>query len=331
MLRGRLLPALLIAAVLLATSTATRILLALRSDVAVEAAWQLSWSFGFGLLFDLAAVAYALAPVVLALLIIPDAVGRSRVFRALTVLAFFVAAYGAILLALSEWLFWDEFGSRFNFIAVDYLLYTHEVLGNIWESYPVGRILIAIGLAAAGITYFAARALWRSVAAPMGRKPAVAMLLACGLGTWGIYQFIDGDMKALPGADAASELAGNGLYEFFAANRRNELSYERHYATLAPALALATVRQGFPGADWVDPGGGVERLVHGAGAGKRLNVVLVSVESLGAEFLGSYGNRRGLTPNLDRLSRESLWFSNAFATGNRTVRGLEALSLALPP
>jgi phosphoglycerol transferase MdoB-like AlkP superfamily enzyme len=55
------------------------------------------------------------------------------------------------------------------------------------------------------------------------------------------------------------------------------------------------------------------------------------VESLGAEFLGVYGNSRGLTPNLDALSKESLWFANAYATGNRTVRGLEALSLALPP
>src|SRR6185503_18119209 len=57
----------------------------------------------------------------------------------------------------------------------------------------------------------------------------------------------------------------------------------------------------------------------------------VSVESLGAEFLGAYDNPHGLTPNLDRLSRESLWFSAVYATGNRTVRGLEALSLALPP
>ena len=33
--------------------------------------------------------------------------------------------------AVAEWLFWDEFGARFNFIAVDYLVYTREVLGNI--------------------------------------------------------------------------------------------------------------------------------------------------------------------------------------------------------
>jgi phosphoglycerol transferase MdoB-like AlkP superfamily enzyme len=59
--------------------------------------------------------------------------------------------------------------------------------------------------------------------------------------------------------------------------------------------------------------------------------VIVTVESLGAEFLGAYGHAGGLTPNLDRLARESLWFSKVYATGNRTVRGLEAVALALPP
>jgi phosphoglycerol transferase MdoB-like AlkP superfamily enzyme len=78
-------------------------------------------------------------------------------------------------------------------------------------------------------------------------------------------------------------------------------------------------------------GEGVERHVVSGAPEKRLNVVLVSIESLGAEFLASYGNSKGLTPNLDRLARDSLWFSNVYATGNRTVRGLEALSLALPP
>jgi phosphoglycerol transferase MdoB-like AlkP superfamily enzyme len=95
---------------------------------------------------------------------------------------------------------------------------------------------------------------------------------------------------------------------------------------------MATVRGAFAGAHWLRPGSDeIERLEPGRGGERRLNVVLVSVESLGAEYLGAYGDRRGLTPNLDRLARESLWFSKVYATGNRTVRGLEALALALPP
>jgi len=59
--------------------------------------------------------------------------------------------------------------------------------------------------------------------------------------------------------------------------------------------------------------------------------VLIMVESLSAEFLGAYGSTKGLTPNLDRFAREGLKFTNAYATGTRTVRGLEAVSVGTPP
>lgn len=61
------------------------------------------------------------------------------------------------------------------------------------------------------------------------------------------------------------------------------------------------------------------------------NVVLISVESLSADYLGSYGNQENLTPYLNQLAGESLVFDKVFATGTRTVRGLDALSIAIPP
>jgi len=47
--------------------------------------------------------------------------------------------------------------------------------------------------------------------------------------------------------------------------------------------------------------------------------------------MGAFGNAKGLTPQLDRLAREGLLFTQLYATGTRTVRGLEALALSLPP
>ena len=55
------------------------------------------------------------------------------------------------------------------------------------------------------------------------------------------------------------------------------------------------------------------------------------MESLSADFLSAYGNTESLTPNLDTLMQQSLVFDNMFAAGNRTVRGLEAVTLCLPP
>jgi len=64
----------------------------------------------------------------------------------------------------------------------------------------------------------------------------------------------------------------------------------------------------------------ITREVRRDGPEKRLNVIVIVEESLSAEFLGAYGNTKGLTPNLDRLAGESLLFTRLYATGTRTVR-----------
>ena len=322
---ARFVPALFAAAAFVSVSTLTRLALGLRPEVIVSGPGQWTAVFGVGLLFDLLAALFVVTPMVLWLALVPNRVARSRAHEVLVLMAFAAAVFGAVLLALSEWLFWDEFGGRFNFIAVDYLLYTHEVLHNIWESYPVGRMLCALLLLAAACA-FALRRPLRSAGAPLSARAAALSMLCVAMALAGSLRWINSDMKNISPQDAANELAGNGLYEWFAANHRNELRYDRHYATIPINEAMALVRTAL-GAQ----GNGVERRIRAAGEERRLNVVLVSVESLGAEFLGSYGDARGLTPNLDRLARESLWFSRVYATGNRTVRGLEALALALPP
>src|SRR5262245_2574594 len=61
----------------------------------------------------------------------------------------FVACYTQIFLLFVEFFFFEEFKSRFNTVAVDYLLYPREVFINIWESYHVGLILaLCLGLTA---------------------------------------------------------------------------------------------------------------------------------------------------------------------------------------
>ena len=55
--------------------------------------------------------------------------------------------------AISEYFFWNEFGVKYNFIAVNYLVYTNEVIGNIMQSYPVVPIFGTLFIVAALITY----------------------------------------------------------------------------------------------------------------------------------------------------------------------------------
>ena len=43
------------------------------------------------------------------------------------------------------------------------------------------------------------------------------------------------------------------------------------------------------------------------------------------------GNEKNITPFLDSIAKQGLVFNNLYATGNRTVRGMEAVTLSIPP
>jgi phosphoglycerol transferase MdoB-like AlkP superfamily enzyme len=133
----------------------------------------------------------------------------------------------------------------------------------------------------------------------------------------------------------ANELAQNGHSSFFQAAATNEIDYHRYYATRDSAANLRLL------SNFLAEGGGrFVRLADGRldrefdpnpqGLGK-LNVVVVADESFGAEFSRLYGSAVDLTPNFDEFAGRGLWFSNTYASGTRTVRGLEAISASFPP
>ena len=108
--------------------------------------------FGVGLLYDLGFLAYAALPLGLYLVLCPPALWRRRGHRWLLQGLFSLSLFAMLFTAVAEWLFWDEFGVRFNFIAVDYLVYSDEVLNNILESYPIGLYMSLLALAAIALS-----------------------------------------------------------------------------------------------------------------------------------------------------------------------------------
>lgn len=109
----------------------------------LQARSAVSWNTGLlaaaaiGLVFDLAAGLLWAAPLWLLLTFAPARAFAGRLGRGIAHLLFGGILYALLFGAVAEWLFWDEFAARFNFIAVDYLVYTKEVVGNIRESYPL--------------------------------------------------------------------------------------------------------------------------------------------------------------------------------------------------
>ena len=238
--------------------------------------------------------------------------------------------------AVAEWFFWEEFGVRFNFIAVDYLVYTQEVVGNINESYPMPLIITGLLVATALVVWFFRRMHWLEAisAAPFNWQRRVAPLGAAAvLCAVTVALFSQSQVPRFTN-NYNAELAKNGLYSFGTAFWANEIDYATFYPTHPIEQSLASCQKHLSSAQSTpassDPGD-LRRIIKHEGTERNWNVFLVCVESLSGEYVGALGNKRGLTPNLDRLAQEGFFFSNLYATGTRTVRGMEALTMCVPP
>ncbi|MEB0045061.1 MULTISPECIES: LTA synthase family protein [unclassified Pseudomonas] len=292
--------------------------------------------FGIGVLYDLGFITYAALPLGLYLLLCPAFLWRRRGHRWFLQGLLTVSLFAMLFTAVAEWLFWDEFGVRFNFIAVDYLVYSDEVLNNLLESYPIGTLLGSLAVLAVALSFALRKPFNAALAAPLpplrGRVfNALGLLLVAGLS----MQLLSQDAPRAQGGNAyQNELASNGPYQFFAAFRNNELDYSQFYKSLPPAVVAQQIRAElnepnarFVGQDPLD----IRRDIDNPGTARTPNIVLVTIESFSAKYMGSNGDERNLTPNLDTLRKQSLYFNNFYATGTRTDRGLEAITLAIPP
>lgn len=292
-----------------------------------------AYAFGVGLAYDLVAFIYIAWPLMLYLWLVPQRIYVSRVGQWLLYGGGAVTLFGLLFVGASELVFWGEFGTRFNFIAVDYLVYTTEVIGNIRESYPLGTWISLLALATLVIVWFSRRGLKAEDSGTrflQRSKVALVWLLI----TVVTAVAIKGTFKDRTDNAYVNELSGNGVYEFFAAFRSSHLDYSRFYRTLPEDDAFRRVRElvKTPEATYVnDDPRDITREIRHEGPEKHLNVVLISVESFSADFLKEFGDERNITPNLDALISKSMFFDNLYANGTRTVRGLEALSLSVPP
>ncbi len=328
-------PVALLVAILLVVSTVTRTVLLLQSTSQLSGTWSsVPGIYLVGWFYDLVNASYVIIVLVLYVWLVPDKIFTKNWHRFILYGIFVFFSYSLVFNGVSEWLFWDEFNSRYNFIAVDYLIYTTEVLGNIQQSYPVGWIIAGVAIVAFGAVYILRGVIKMSTTSSMRFRQRTRYALV--LFSLPVISFfaVKNSYRQFSTNPYVNELAGNGLYELFAAYRNNELDYDRFYQVIDQKRAFEIVRERLktPEAEYLsaDPTS-IERKITHEGPEKRLNVVMVSVESFSADFMGVFGNTGGYTPNLDSLAQHSLLFTNLYATGTRTVRGLEALSLCVPP
>jgi phosphoglycerol transferase MdoB-like AlkP superfamily enzyme len=261
----------------------------------------------------------------------------------------------AVFLFFTEFYFFDEFKSRFNTVAVDYLQAPNEVAGNIWASYPVTAIVAAcialsVGWCVLAFRYF--RPMWQQPSFTRSRFLHFAGAAVLWLALWltlnphadvfpllkwsSIQSWITARTQGtrFSANRTLNEIANNGTLSFITAGFTHNLDYSAFYRTLPRDEAYARTRKilSWPHAEFVGDQQSIRRKVAGDPDRPRLNVVILLEESLGSEFWGCLGRTNTLTPEMDKLAlNEGLLFTNLYACGNRTVRGFEGVFSSFPP
>ncbi|HEY5749875.1 MAG TPA: LTA synthase family protein [Chryseolinea sp.] len=325
----------LLCSVLIAVSTLTRISLLIKSSAEIDFSLvNVAGIFLWGMFYDLINAIYFGIPLLLYLWLVPERLYRKKGHRLALFVLFFALSFIIIFNAVAEWLFWDEFNVRFNFIAVDYLVYTTEVIGNIHQSYPLEWIIGAVVFLSTLIVWFLRPFMMNATLVYMPFKRRSALVGGYVILLVVVYFSVSNKYHRFSKNAHVNELGANGMYELFAAYRNNELDYEQFYEGIDDDKAFDLIRAQLKTTEATYTGHdhhSIERTIVNSGNEERLNVVLISVESFSADFMKLFGNTQAITPFLDSLSTKSLVFTNLYATGTRTVRGLEALSLCIPP
>lgn len=321
----------------LAASAITRLALLVLHLDQVRTDWlSIPLALLSGLAFD-GFIALCLAvPFALFLVLMPDRWLAAPRVRFAVGATYLLHIFALIYLCVAEVVFFEEFNSRFNFVAVDYLIHPREVAANIRDTYPVYRVLLADAVLSVVLFLWLRARVDRALRAPAPRwqRPRFGTLYSVPVLAGGFMLNINS--AQISDNRVLNEIAGNGVYSFFQALATNEVDYDALYARRDETRAFARLRRliGTENARFVHPDdpSDITREVRGHGRPRPMNVVLVLEESLGSKFVGSlHPEGPSVMRELDALAKDGLFFTRIYATGNRTVRGIEASLTGLPP
>ncbi len=293
-------------------------------------------ALAIGLRFDLRLAALLVAPLLALSWLAPLNPARSRRARALWTSLFVGAAAAWSLLYAADFAHFAWVDARLDVSALEYAFPLDTAARVVWESYPIAWIL-------AGATVFLAF-YGRLVAALLSARPSLegpgaslrlrVPLDAC-VGLAGILAVV-GSLDGYPlrwsrafftPEPFVSALGLNPVlylidsWPYRDARHRYDLEHvERAHPEVARYLGLE------PESGRLD----FRRCVPGASRGARPNVVVIVLESLGANKTGLFGNPLEPTPRIDAIARESLQFRRFFVASRGTARAIFSLLTGIP-
>ncbi|NYT60048.1 sulfatase-like hydrolase/transferase [Alcaligenaceae bacterium] len=263
--------------------------------------------------------------------------GHSALAVDITGVWFQIAWFLLVLLEVSTPQFIHEYDTRPNRLYVEYLKHPQEVFGMLWKGYKL--MIVAAVVVLVLFAWLAHRLFAHGI--PDAVLPwwqgILFFLVAAAL----IFLAIRGTLKHRPinpstvaycGDSMLNSLPLNSLYSVSYAiySMKNERSAADIYGKLSTEDINTIVQQSA-----ALPAGMAEiPTLHNQtpiqARSRPLNLVMIVQESLGAQYVGNLGGA-GLTPELDKLANAGWNFTRAYATGTRSVRGLEAVTAGFPP
>lgn len=290
-----------------------------------------------GMFYDIGTVSFIAIPSLIYYFIFPNKWIGSWLDK--TVVCFFTTLTIFILVFtfFAEITFWDEFKTRFNFIAVDYLIYTHEVVANIQQSYPLPILIFGV-LAITGIillVFYKFKVFENTFRSKASIKDRTIMMASTIVMALFFSFFITNNQAEWSKNRYNAEISKSGIYSFFAAFRNNQMVYNEFYTAMDDKAAFTIIRNKLKdkNSKYQSEGLSIHRAISDTTNQEpsKKNVVFILVESLSGSFMKEFGNKENITPFLDSLAQKSIFLDNLYATGTRTVRGMEAMTLCIPP
>lgn len=249
-----------------------------------------------------------------------------------------------ILLELSTPGFIGEYDSRPNRLFVEYLKYPHEVLPMLWGGFRIHVIVGTIGtlLATLAMAWFMRPWLkqeqrW-STRATLLSWPIIFLLVALVVRGTISHRPANPAMFARTTDSMVNSLILDSSWSLIHAvySLKHENRSSEMYGTLPEAEIYKLVKEtrirfdaGFDAASNSELST-FATLTPSRQREKPLNLVIILEESLGATFVKSLGGTP-VTPNLEKLKEQGWWFEQMYATGTRSVRGIEAVVTGFQP
>lgn len=246
-----------------------------------------------------------------------------------------------VFMELSTPQFIMQYDVRPNRLFVEYLNYPHEVFATLWNGFRTALLLGCTLTVILGVTVV--RLLGRVVHG-MPAWPARRVLLVWPLLCFLVFVQIRSTTGHRPANPALFALTGDAMVNSLIVNSpwsvldaiksmRNEATSSEIYGDIARERVFAQVKA----APWLQDARFKSAdlpTLHWQPAAitrsKPLNLVIVLEESLGATFVESLGGLP-VTPELEKLRHEGWWFEQLYATGTRSVRGIEAVVAGFAP